>query len=218
MGFRGWPAEAVEFFEGLEADNSKAYWQDHKADYEKLVREPMEELLGELAPQFGAGKIFRPYRDVRFSKDKTPYKTQAAAMVHNADGDGGLYLALSADGLFVGGGYYHTSTDQAQRLRAAVDDDRTGTAVAAMIVTLSKAGWDIGGEHLKRVPKPWDDTHPRAGLLRHKSLVAGRSEQPAAWLHTAKAKDRIAKAWRQLLPLNTWLADNVGGARVARRR
>ncbi|PZS28264.1 MAG: TIGR02453 family protein [Pseudonocardiales bacterium] len=218
MGFSGFPERLLTFYEGLAADNSKAYWTDHKAVYDECVAAPMKALLDALEPEFGEAKFFRPYRDVRFSKDKTPYKTQAAAMVHNADGDGGLYLALSADGLFVGGGYYHTSTDQAQRLRAAVDDDRTGTAVAAMIVTLSKAGWDIGGEHLKRVPKPWDDTHPRAGLLRHKSLVAGRSEQPAAWLHTAKAKDRIAKAWRQLLPLNTWLADNVGGARVARRR
>lgn len=65
VAFRGWPAEAIEFFEGLEADISKAYWQDHKDIYERSVRGPMEELLAELAPEFGEGTIFRPYRDVR---------------------------------------------------------------------------------------------------------------------------------------------------------
>src|SRR5438270_11236505 len=94
MAFKGWKAEALEFFEGLEADNSKAYWQDHKADYEKLVKGPMEELLAELAPKYGEGKIFRPYRDVRFSADKSPYKTNIAA----TDANGG-HISLSKDGI-----------------------------------------------------------------------------------------------------------------------
>jgi uncharacterized protein (TIGR02453 family) len=212
MGFDGFPERALIFYEGLAADNSKAYWTDHKAVYDECVAAPMRALLDELEPEFGEAKFFRPYRDVRFSKDKTPYKTQAAASL------GGLYVAVSADGLFVGGGYYHTSTDQAQRLRAAVGDDLTGNALAAIVDTLVAARWEVSGEQLKRVPKPWDDTHPRAGLLRHKSLVASKSEPPAAWLHTRKARDRIAAAWRQLLPLNDWLADHVGPARVARQR
>ena len=74
MAFRGWPIEAVEFYEGLEADNSKVYWQEHKAVYERQVKAPMEELLAELADEFGEGKLFRPYRDVRFSADKTPFR------------------------------------------------------------------------------------------------------------------------------------------------
>jgi uncharacterized protein (DUF2461 family) len=81
MAFRGWRAEALEFFEGLEADNSKTYWQRNKGVYEQLVRAPMEELLAELAPEWGEGRIFRPYRDIRFSADKTPYKTHIGAMV-----------------------------------------------------------------------------------------------------------------------------------------
>src|SRR5215216_5014379 len=83
MAFRGWPAEAIEFYEGLEADNSKTYWQQNKVVYEELVRGPMDELLAELAPQYGEGRIFRPYRDVRFSKDKSPYKTAIAATLAN---------------------------------------------------------------------------------------------------------------------------------------
>lgn len=218
MGFSGFPERMLTFYEGLSADNSKAYWTDHKAVYDECVAAPMRALMDELEPEFGKAKFFRPYRDVRFSKDKTPYKTQAAALVHNAEGDGGLYLALSAEGMFVGGGYYHTTTDQAVRLRAAVDGDRIGSALTAILATLVRHGWEVGGDQLKRIPKPWDDRHPRADLLRHKSLIASRSEPPAPWLHTAEVKDRVATAWRQLIPLDSWLKDNVGPAEVARER
>ena len=68
MAFRGWPIEAVEFYEGLEADNSKVFWQEHKTVYERQVKAPMEELLTELADEFGEGKLFRPYRDVRLTQ------------------------------------------------------------------------------------------------------------------------------------------------------
>lgn len=69
MAFTGWPVEGVEFYEGLQADNSKVYWQEHKAVYERDVRAPMEQLLAELADEFGSGKLFRPNRDVRFSAE-----------------------------------------------------------------------------------------------------------------------------------------------------
>ena len=81
MPFRGWPAEALDFFEGLEADNSKTYWLQNKDVYEDTVRAPMESLLEELGQEWGEGKIFRPYRDIRFSSDKSPYKTNIAAVV-----------------------------------------------------------------------------------------------------------------------------------------
>ena len=99
MGFRGWPAEAIDFYDGLEEDNSKSYWQAHKAAYEQAVLRPMEELLDDLAPQYGPGRIFRPYRDVRFSADKSPYKTAIGATI----GAGG-YVRLSAAGLAAGRG------------------------------------------------------------------------------------------------------------------
>jgi uncharacterized protein (DUF2461 family) len=91
--FNGWKVEALEFFEGLEADNSKAYWQRNKDVYETLVRAPMEALLAELEQRWGEGRIFRPHRDVRFSRDKSPYKTNIAAVL----GDG--YVQLDKDGL-----------------------------------------------------------------------------------------------------------------------
>ena len=132
MTFRGWKVEALEFFEGLEADNSKAYWTRNKETYDTLVRAPMEELVGELQPEFGEGKIFRPYRDVRFSADKTPYKTHIAATI----GDG--YVSLSKDGLGVGAGMHEMASDQLERYREAVDDDKTGPALEQVIEEAKK--------------------------------------------------------------------------------
>src|SRR5688572_28187099 len=99
MAFRGWPAEAFEFYEGLEADNTKTYWTANKDVYETKVRAPMEVLLEQLKDEFGAGKVYRPYRDVRFSADKTPYKTAIGAS--NERG----YVQLSAHGLAAATGY-----------------------------------------------------------------------------------------------------------------
>jgi len=80
MSFSGWPEEALDFYDGLAADNSKTYWTAHRQIYEAAVLRPMTELVEELAPEFGEAKIFRPYRDIRFSKDKTPYKTHIGAL------------------------------------------------------------------------------------------------------------------------------------------
>jgi uncharacterized protein (TIGR02453 family) len=203
MAFSGFPEEALEFYEGLEADNSKAYWTDHKTTYDQCVAAPMKELLAELAPTFGEAKMFRPYRDVRFSKDKTPYKTRQYAVIRT--GDQGLYLGIDAHGLHLGGGMFEASTDQVRRLREAIADS-PGASLAKLLATLRKKGYEVGGDQLKRVPKPWDETHPRAELLKHKSLISWVDHAPAEWLHTPKAKAEVVTAWKALAPLNTWLA------------
>jgi uncharacterized protein (TIGR02453 family) len=205
--FEGFPDEALVFYEGLEADNSKAYWTDHKEVYDTCVAAPMKALLAELEPAFGTAKLFRPYRDVRFSKDKTPYKTRQYAVVH--DGDQALYVGIDAAGLHLGGGAFELPTERVARLRAAVADDRTGAALAAVLAKLRKAGFEVDGEQLKRVPKPWDDSHPRADLLRHKALITWVDHEPAPWLHTAEAKAVVVKAWKAVAPLNSWLAANA---------
>ena len=92
MAFRGFPRAAIAFFEGLEADNSKAWWTEHKAEYEEAVRGPMEELIAAVDERYRPMRIFRPYRDTRFSKDKTPYKTNIAA-AGEAEGVEGLWVA-----------------------------------------------------------------------------------------------------------------------------
>ena len=205
--FDGFPEEALVFYEGLRADNTKAYWTDHKAVYDRAVKAPMEALLAQLEPEFGRAKLFRPYRDVRFSKDKTPYKDHAAAVTETAAG-GALYVQLSDDGLYVGGGYWHTQTDQAQRLRAAVADDLSGRQLDLVLAGLT--GWEVLGERLKRLPKPYSPDHPRADLLHHKALAAGRSFEPAEWLHEPECGERVAQAWREVAPLNAWLDQHVG--------
>ncbi len=212
MSFDGFPEPALEFYEGLQADNSKAYWTDHRQTYDRCVREPLEQLLAELAPEFGSAKLFRPYRDVRFSKDKTPYKTAAAAAVGD-DVQGGLYLQLSADGLMIAGGAHGLATDQARRLRAAIADDRPGEALVAVLGTLRADGFRIAGERLKRVPREFGEDPPRADLLTLKTLFAVQDLPAAPWLHTPAALERVRVAWRALGPLNTWLRTHVGPSR-----
>ncbi|HEY1329865.1 MAG TPA: DUF2461 domain-containing protein [Actinomycetota bacterium] len=205
MAFRGWPAEALEFFDGLEADNSKAYWQAHKSDYEQLVRAPMEELIGELAPAWGAGRIFRPYRDVRFGADKSPYKTNIGAMI----GDG--YVQLTAEGLGMGSGMWEMAPDQLERYRAAVAQDRTGKRLAAIVEDIRKAGAQVQGHgELKTAPKGYPKDHPRIELLRYKGIVSWREWPAGAWLGTRKAKDRMVEFLKVSKPLNAWLTKQVG--------
>jgi uncharacterized protein (TIGR02453 family) len=200
MAFAGWPVEAVEFYEGLEADNSRTYWQEHKSVYERCVKGPMEALLTELADDFGPGRVFRPYRDVRFSQDKTPYKISCDAHLQTG------YVSLSADGLFAGSGLYMPEAPRLQRFRAAVDDDRSGPELESLVGTLRKEGYDVGAhEVLKTAPKGYPKDHPRIELLKHKGVVMSRSWPVGAWLGTRKAKDRVVGCLEAARPLNAWL-------------
>lgn len=217
MAFRGWPAEALEFFEGLEADNTKTYWQANKHVYETLVRAPMEELLAELEPEWGEGHIFRPYRDVRFSADKSPYKTHIGAVV----GDG--YVQLTADGLGAGSGMWEMAPDQLERYRRAVADDRRGEELARLVAAVRAAGLEVTGhETLKTAPRGYPKDHPRIELLRLKGLIAWREWPAGAWLGTGRAKDRVVELFRRSEPLNRWLHAHVGPSTLpppeARRR
>ena len=212
MAFSGWPAEALEFYEGLAADNSKAYWTAHKDVYERDVHAPMAALLAELEGEFGAGKIFRPYRDVRFSADKSPYKTAIAASL----ADGG-YVQLSAEGLAAGAGHYQMAPDQLERYRHAVAEDSTGTELRGVIAAVGEHGIDVTGHgSLKTTPRGYPKDHPRADLLRHKGLIAWQQWQPAAWLGTAAAKDRVAGFFRATRPLCGWLDQHVGDSEMSR--
>jgi len=205
MAFQGWPIEAVEFYEGLEADNSKVYWQDNKAVYDRHVKAPMDELLAELADEFGAGKIFRPYRDVRFSADKTPYKTNCAATI------GSGYVSFSAEGLSVGGGLYMPDPKALARYREAVDKEKSGAELTTIVAALHKAGYDtMAHEVLKTAPRGYPKDHLRIDLLRHKGIAMMKTWPVGAWLGTRKAKDRVVETLRAGVPLNDWLARHVG--------
>jgi len=204
--FTGVPVAALDFYEDLEADNSKAFWAAHKHVYEQSVRAPLEALVAELAPEFGAAKFFRPYRDVRFAKDKSPYKTHQGAWF----GETALYLHVSAAGLLVAGGYWDTAPDQIERMRRAVDDDVAGSELDRAVTAVRKAGFEVQGQRLVRVPAGYAKDHPRADLLRYKTLTGHREFGCPAWLSTRRAKTEIAKAWRALAPLTGWLDTHVG--------
>jgi uncharacterized protein (TIGR02453 family) len=205
MVFKGWRDAALAFYEGLEADNSKAYWLDHKDVYERDVKAPMETLLAELGGEFGDWRLFRPYRDTRFSPDKSPYKTAIAARIGHG------YVQVSADGLVAGAGTYHMAADQLTRFRDAVVDDKTGKKLQGIVDKLGQAGLDVHSmEALKTAPKGYPKEHPRIELLRMKGLVTSRHWPPAAWLHTAGAKKRVVDVFRAAKPMLTWLEVNVG--------
>lgn len=214
MSFHGWPAEALDFYEGLEADNSKAYWTAHKAVYDEKVLGPMSELLEELAPQFGEFKIFRPYRDVRFSKDKSPYKTNISAVI----GDG--YVQLSANGLAAGSGMHVMAQDQLERYRQAVASDETGTELERIIAGIERHEIAVHGhDTLKTAPRGYPADHPRVMLLRYKGVVTWKEWPVEPWLGTPAAKQRVAAFLDASRPLGIWLDANVGPstAELARR-
>lgn len=213
MAFHGWRAEALEFFDGLEADNSKAYWQRNKGAYEELVRAPMEELLAELASEWGDGRIFRPYRDVRFSSDKSPYKTSIAATV----GEG--YVQLTAKGLGVGCGMWEMAPDQLERYRGAVSDSRSGEKLVGIVVEARSAGLDVTGHDvLKTAPRGYPKDHPRIELLRYKGLIAWREWPAGPWLGTKRAKDRVVEFLRLSRPIDGWLRTHVGPSTLPEQR
>ena len=207
MAFRGWPINALEFFEDLEENNSKTFWEAHRQIYESSVKAPMEELLEELEPEFGPGRLFRPHRDLRFSKDKAPYKTNIAATV----GPYG-YVTLSASGLGAGDGLHMMAPDQLARYRQAVDSTLSGEALEAIVEAVRTTGCTCGTyDAVKTAPKGYPKDHPRIELLKGKGLVAWQSWPPGKWLSSAKAKERVVAVLRAADPLNAWLAQYVGG-------
>jgi uncharacterized protein (TIGR02453 family) len=205
MAFQGWPEEALEFYEGLEADNSRTYWTRHKATYEKHALAPMTELVDELTAEFGAAKIFRPHRDVRFSKDKSPYKTNIGALI------GSGYIQLSADGLAAGDGMYTMAPDQLERYRQAVASDSTGSQLQHVITAVERQGISVRGTaSLKTAPRGYPADHPRIGLLRHKGLVAWQEWPVEPWLGTAAARQHVMEFLTAARPLSSWLGTHVG--------
>ncbi len=203
--FSGWPRSAIEFFEGLELDNCKTYWLDHKDVYEEDVKAPMLALLDELTDEFGEPRLFRPYRDVRFSKDKTPYKTSIAAMI------GTGYVGLSARGLEAGAGFHQMAAGQLDRYRAAVAADRSGAQLERVVQELRAADIKVGSfDELKTAPRGYPKNHPRIELLRYKGVVAMRSWPPGPWLASAEAKRRIEEFLHTAEPLVDWLTTHVG--------
>ncbi|QXJ24822.1 DUF2461 domain-containing protein [Actinomadura graeca] len=211
MTFTGFTSETFEFYEGLLADNSKSYWTAHKDTYEQHVRGPMTDLCAELEEEFGTAKLFRPYRDVRFSKDKTPYKAHQGAHI-----SGGFYVQVDADGLMVAGGMYAPTPEQLRRYRAAVDSSASGKELQAIVDDLRSSGMEIAGDRLKTRPRGTPADHPRLDLLRHRSLYAHQGWPADPWMQTPEVLSRVRESWRRLRPLVDWGNEHIGPAESTR--
>lgn len=209
MPFTGFSDDALDFYRRLELDNSKAFWEANRATYVAAVRDPMRELTSELG-DLGPFHVFRPHNDLRFSKQRPPYKTHQGAYVES-EGGAGFYIQLSASGLMLAAGYYAMAADQLARFRAAVDDDRTGVEVAAITADLRRRRYSIGAiSELKTAPRGVPKDHPRIDLLRRKGLMASVDVGSPAWIHTRGAVARIRRTWEGAADLCAWLDANVG--------
>jgi uncharacterized protein (TIGR02453 family) len=206
--FAGFPVAALDFYDDLEVDNTRAYWEKHKDVYTESVKAPMAALCAALAPEFGEAKVFRPYRDVRFAKDKTPFKTHQGAFVPAGPATG-WYVEVSARGVRTGAGFYEASSPRLASIRAAIDDDRRGQELERLLAGLAADGWDVAGERLKTTPRGYPADHPRIGLLRHKSMTVGRSHGFEPVVHTPELLDVVRDDWRELRPFVEWVAQNA---------
>lgn len=209
--FTGFPSDAFAFYAELELDNSKSFWAEHKQRYQASVAGPMTDLLGDLEEEFGPGKLFRPYRDIRFSADKSPYKDHQGAYVA-ASPACGYYVQVSSAGLLVGAGWYSPATEQVARFRATIDAGLRVPALRAELTNLEQAGLEVGGEVVKTRPRGVPSDHPDLDLMRHRSLLVSTGfDYQEPWLSTPAAEDRVRDLWRLSGPLVEWLTRNVTG-------
>ena len=208
LAFDGFSPDSFAWFAGLEADNSKTYFTEHRETYDRAVRGALEALLEELADEFGGRvKLFRQNRDIRFSRDKSPYKTRTYGVIQDRPSSRApLYAQISREGLFAGSGYYLLDSAQLERFRDAVVDDRSGPELERAI-----AGIETFGEALKTAPRGYPRDHPRVGLLRHKSLISGSRLAPTKKrISRNAALDHARTIWNACAPMNAWLDAHVG--------
>jgi len=214
--FSGFGRDATAWVTGLAADNSKAYFDRTRSKYEASIRDPLNALLHELAGEFGGQvKLFRQNRDIRFSKNKSPYKLNTYGIIFDRPKTPtGLYVSISAQGLYAGTGYYQMARDQLDRYRAAVGDEKNGKRLERIVADVTADGLDVVGEKLKTVPRGYARDHARADLLAHKDLIAGAMLPAGRALADRRAYDFAAKTWRAAEPLVKWLDSRVGKSTI----
>jgi uncharacterized protein (TIGR02453 family) len=214
-GFAGFPAETFAWFAGLEAENTRDWFAAHREVFDRDVHGAFEALLDELAEDVdGAVKVFRQHRDLRFSPDKSPYKTRTYGVIHDRrDGGPVLFAEVSSPGLFGGTGGYRFAPDQLERFRAAVADDTAGPELEAVVAGVHEAGVETFGEELKTAPRGYPRDHPRVALLRHKALFGGRRLAAGAHGIGGDAALEHARGTRAACaPMTAWLDEHVGPA------
>jgi uncharacterized protein (TIGR02453 family) len=220
IAFAGMPDEGLAFLEDLEERNTKAFFNANKAVFTSQVQAPFAALVEAAAarlrrsvPELGQPKLFRIYRDLRFSKDKTPYKTSMSASVPSRpagerDRPGiatGFYVNVGPAGLYTASGLYHPGRPELERVRAAIADAATGPELEAILAKAATRHLEPWLDPLQRMPKAGPPDHPRAGLLKARSLVLNRQPGRAPWLQTAELHDHLLADWKAMIPFNRWL-------------
>jgi uncharacterized protein (TIGR02453 family) len=218
--FVGMPDEGLAFLEDLEERNTKEFFDANRGLFKEQVQAPFTALVEAAAdrlhrsvPTLGQPKIFRIYRDLRFTQDKTPYKTSMSASVPlRPPGDGagagvgtGFYVNVGPAGLYTASGLYHADRADLLRVRAAIADPGTGPELEAILRKAAGKGLEPYLDPLQRTPRPWPADHPRAGLLKARSLVLNRQHERAPWLQTAELLDHLLADWKAMIPFNRWL-------------
>jgi uncharacterized protein (TIGR02453 family) len=229
--FTGFKREAIQFLADLAAHNERAWFQPRKEEYERLLKRPLESLVAAVGERFRERGIplgadpakapFRIYRDTRFSKDKSPYKTNiGASFPWIGDGGsgeltaaerhaGGGYFHLSPGDIFVGGGMWHPEPARLAAFRSVLAKDPAKVHRAIEDPRFTKMFGSVSGERLKRVPSGFSPDHPDAELLKLKDVTFGRRLSDSDAL-SPELPDVIADSFEAGLPVMRLLADLPG--------
>ena len=212
--FEGFGPDIGTWFLGLENDNSREYFAAGRDFFEESIRGQMEALLTELSDRFGGEvKMFRQNRDIRFSPDKSPYKTNTYGVVYGSGiAAQGLYASISARGLVAGSGYHMMARDQLDRYRDGVADPASGPELVKLVARAEKAGLQVWGESLATAPRGFPKDHERIELLRRKSLSLGTTLELGRGISRAVGLQFVAKTWRSAAPVTGWLDQHVGAS------
>jgi uncharacterized protein (TIGR02453 family) len=218
--FDGFGPKVRRWFEGLEADNSREYFAAHRDVFEESIRDQMQALLTELSHTFGGEvKLFRQNRDIRFSPDKSPYKTNTYGVVYGSElAAQGLYASISARGLVAGSGYHMMARDQLERYRDAVGDDTHGPELRTLAAKAEQAGLELWGESLATAPRGYPKDHERIELLRRKSLALGSALTFGRGIGRTDGLQFVTKTWRGAAPVTGWLDREVGASTLEMQR
>jgi uncharacterized protein (TIGR02453 family) len=212
--FEGFGPGVRKWFKGLEADNSREYFSARRDFFERSIRGQMEALLTELSTKFGGEvKMFRQNRDIRFSPDKSPYKTNTYGVIYGSPNAAeGLYASISADGLVAGSGYHIMARDQLDRYREQVHDERHGEELMKLLAKAERAGLELWGEGLATAPRGYPKDHERIELLRRTALSLGARLKFGRGIGRSEGLQFVGKTWRAAAPVTEWLDQHVGAS------
>ncbi|MEU8224164.1 DUF2461 family protein [Kribbella sp. NPDC048915] len=206
--FEGWPRGAFDVLLRLEGEPSEQVRRECRKDREELVRQPMVDLLNTVADADPAYEDFAVWRYGEVLLAAWQRQSAIVRMARNVE----LAVGFDLDGLEVRVAWWYAPPEQIERYRAAVADDGTGRRLVAVLRKLEREGFEISGDLLKRPLRGHPPDHPRAELLRHRSLIASRHLGCDDWIHTGAAADRVLRTFTQLRPLTQWLVKNVATA------